>query len=334
MLGVQAGKALGFTLAPLLAAPFIAPRDSEEDGSLPSNSTTTWPETTDDNSATGESRIEIPYTIIGTFTILCGLLFVLLHIQGDLRKQSDPGKNKGDGESEDSNKMTWRKTLSPARCGEGDSAFSIEIITLSVLFMIFLMARDIVLDLYIYSVAVEGELAFSSEEAALLDFSFKLCTLLGILLVAPASLVIPVEPLMFILTYSCALFMVCLATVGVRYKEAMWVFCCATALVGFPVKFSLFSWIDKYIILYAVVVGILELARGLSGFLFQWLAGVLYDLYRPEMVYSMAAVAACIVAFIMLIMQIVGSLHGARVKKDCDDHSLHKVASKSEFTKF
>ena len=300
------GFAIGFALAPLIAWPFLAEREEEDD----TLSTLTWMTTTSNYNVTQleeelqESRIYIPYTIAAVTALTMAVVFLAFHFVKPPKgfKLFCPPKK------------SWRETLSPGTCAGGDASFSVWIISLAILTCAMHFVREILMDTYLYAIAVEGDLDFTSDEAALLDFACKLSFFIGRTLAIPLAYVCPVQPIFHTVVYLTALFGVLLATLGTESATALWVISCIWMFLTGPFWGSVLSWLDKYIVLYTVVMGLIDIGDCILGMIFQILAGFLYTEYYPETIFYIVALTGLVIAVVVPPMQVLASRHGNRYR--------------------
>ena len=180
------GYAFGFFLAPILAAPFLATRDGDDDDeTLFHSSSTSNPYSlsvtdvvynytaVDEN----DSRVHIPYTIAGILTAIASLvilLYLVVKPPKSLKLFVLP-------------KPKMSQVFSLEATGVDSRCYAVVIISSVFLFYFLLLARDIPIQMYTYSYAVESDLAFSSQEAAALDATVKACYVLGRVIASVAS---------------------------------------------------------------------------------------------------------------------------------------------------
>ena len=291
---IHLGFGIGWMLAPLLAMPFIS---SEDDNSTCSDNNMTTCE---------ESRIEIPYTIISILTFLAGCVFIVFYVMPTpkgLKLFNLP-------------KSSWKDVCSPGTCAGGHATFAVLFITVLTIFYFLIVSKDIAVSTYIFSYAVEGDLGFTTDEAALLDFASKACFVAGRAVAIPVARVMAVQPMLFCEVGISALMAVGLGTLGLQHKTWLWVFTCLYQFFAAPIWPSGYSWADKYIVVYAVVLAIIELGCGVAGFGITWLTGYLYTYVSPESSMYLTVLFSLTLFLWLIVGQIVASRHGSRFSGD------------------
>ena len=309
------GYGIGFFVAPLMAAPFLATRDSDEDEVVkytpPSPMVTSSSQLStvyfidtytvyDDNYR--ESRIEVPYTLAGLLVSITSILAVIFYILGPPKtlKMFTQLKTK------------LSKVFSLEATGVDSMKFAVTIITLVLTFYFLLAARDIPISSYIYSYAVESDHGFSSRNAALLDAAVKASLMVGRAIASILARYIAVQPMLFFEVYIGAVSCLMLATVGTRESVALWVFSCLTMLLASPVWPGGYTWADTYFILTGTVVAGVDVFAAISGLIFNWLVGYLYANIHPDAIMYYMFIMAVIFCVVLLVMQIIASSRGPR----------------------
>ena len=190
--GLHSAWGVGFAFGPLIIMPFLGPDPDDEVQSnwtattiaspLPSafNSTVLPPDVQ-------ESRIEIAYAITAVMALIMGIMsFVMYHI-------GVPNGVTLHLKAKDS----FSEVFSLKSIARGDRTFAIKMLVLFALFYFANAGREGVFSTWLFNYAIESELDFTKQEAALLDAAAKFAFLGGRVVATLLAIKVAIQPMLF-----------------------------------------------------------------------------------------------------------------------------------------
>lgn len=317
---IHFGYTVGSALTPLMCAPFLSPDLDPCNYTI--NGTTEMPcdkdhTTADPGYFADNSRIEIPFAIAGCITCGVGIWFIILQCIGRPKGMSWHSPQK----------KNLREVFSPATCAGGRSGLGATVVALLVGYYVFLQASSVGLGTLNFTFANE-QLNFSKQDASLMDFTSKICSMVSRALLIVISRFVSAPILLFYAVFGSATTQVLLAFVGTTDKTLFWVFAAMNAFISAGCWGVAFAFIDKYIVLYAFVVALTSVGAGLSGFAFQSLHGFLYENTIPESFYYLTVALAGVWVTLTIIMYLVASKLGYR--HEVEEEKMNSVTDEEE----
>ncbi len=262
-----------------------------------------------------ESRIEIPFGIVGGFTFLSGVAFIVYYLGRPIKNYSLWGERK----------TSLRQVFDVKTCSYGMGGFGIAIITLSCLFWVAWGAVEVSIGLFLYAYAVDTDLGFSSQEASWLLFTYRFAGIIGTLLSILITKYLPIQAVMFLLVGLQAPIMACLATFGKGSKVYFWVFTNCIHLLYIPMYGDFVAWVSKYMVVYSILMSLYVVSYSLSIFSFAWITGYLYETYTPDAILYVSLACGLMLCLIMIALQIVASI------KDRNKGVVEVTVNESQF---
>ena len=186
---LHAAWSFGFAFGPLLIRPFLGP-DIEDDIAVTTG--TVLPFTTLEYNVTQlepeieESRIEIAYSIVAVITIIMGVVALTLYIIGvpvDMPKHLKE-------------RQSLSQVLSLKEMGTNKS-FVIQMLVHVMIYYFFNWGREGTMSTWLFTYAVESDLKFTKQDAALLDSAVKFAFLFGRIIASVAALKVPIQLMVF-----------------------------------------------------------------------------------------------------------------------------------------
>ena len=292
------GYPLGAMIGPLLAYPFV----SIEDTTNTTSETTTLQYTELSNPRyADDSRIEIPYVIVGIFlAILCVTFFIFQCIM--------PSKNIASHQHKQGYK--WKDVFSPAKWSGDSSNFGLLIISLTMLFFaLHIMALKA--STYYMTYAVD-EVGYTNQQATLYQSLMSFAGTLGRAASIVFAYFVPIQVMLITEVHGQVIFAILTLLWGLDDKLSYLVFSCFFTFFRDPIWPSAYTWTDQYIALYAVVVGLIDMATNLTGAVFSWLLGYLYTYTVPDSIFYNTVAAAILLCILVWIMNYIAQKHGSR----------------------
>ena len=200
--------------------------------------------------------------------------------------------------------------------GGGDMRFGITMLVLFAFFYFGNAGREHVFSTWLFTYAVESDLGFDKQEAALLDAANKGSFMLGRLISTPLTHFLPIQPILFVEVYTVMVIVTGLATLGTKEKVYLWIFSCLMNAVSAPIWPGGLTWTDKYIPVTAIVLTVMTLGSASAGFFFQWFTGYLFTYQSPDDVMYVLVGCSALLCVLLVIMQIVASKKGNRYHRE------------------
>jgi hypothetical protein len=263
-----------------------------------------------------QSRIEIAYIIAGTFSFICAFIGLAFYVFGTPKASTDDKVNETKPP-----KKSYRDILIISKVTGAPAKFSLTLCFLFFFYYLFVSGAQVTLYTWLYTFALESDLPFTRQEAASLDAVCKMSSLVGRILGIFIVRFVPIQPYLIFSIYSSVAMGSGLITIGLRDKTSLFIFACGYELLMAPVWPGAVSWLDKYIIVVAVVYMFSNLGTSFSAMIFQPFTGWLFANKPPESVMYFIFGCTVMVAIIFTVMQVMGSHRGTRYKKKekCDD---------------
>ncbi|XP_077995933.1 sodium-dependent glucose transporter 1C-like [Glandiceps talaboti] len=303
--------AVGATVAPLIAGPFLTPIESESNMTSPSPSPSleTSPHQLQDNQSglnnaedlDYEGTLWVPFTLISIFLLIVAVPFFSMFVRNGCVFATPKSRN--------SNPKT------PTRPKKETNIFNITLLVLLFFFSFFYTGHEIGYGGFIFTFAVESDFAFSVKQASYLNAafwgSFAASRVLGIFCatgLAPRTMLIIDLCGMCIASSLLAIF-------GGTVVEVLWG---ATILLGvslatvFP---SIMLWADRYIRLTGKRMATFIMAASVSEMVLPLLLGFLLATVSIMMLMYVTLGMTLSTAICFIILQIMGSWHGERSKE-------------------
>lgn len=314
MHAIHFGYTVGTLLAPLIAFSFLSP-DKDDDETT---NTTMIPTTAPPSSDGDNSQIEIPYFIIGAGTILLSFVFFAFEIKGVAKQVKISSKKK----------VSLKELLSPGSCADGDTIFGATMVSLYVLYMVLITTISMgPLMMGFTYLRDTDRMDWSLEEAILWALIGAIAQMVGRGVTIAISHWCPIQVMLAVELIVNAVSVSLITFIGVDNKTVMYV---GTAFYAFscaPLWPGGFAWLDKYIIVYGIVVALATVGAGLAGFGIQWLNGYLYDYVEEESIFYTSTIASMVTIVFAVVMQILASRHGNRHDKMTDLFDPDEVLS-------
>ncbi|XP_077995934.1 sodium-dependent glucose transporter 1A-like [Glandiceps talaboti] len=303
--------AVGATVAPLIAGPFLTPIESESNMTSPSPSPSleTSPHQLQDNQSglnnaedlDYEGTLWVPFTVISTVYFVLALSFFSMFVRNGCVFATPKGRNS--------------IPENPTRSKKKTNIFNITLLILLFFFSFFYTGHEIGYGGFIFTFAVESDFAFSVKQASYLNAafwgSFAASRVVGIFCatgLAPRTMLIIDLCGMCIASSLLAIF-------GGTVVEVLWG---ATILLGismatvFP---SIMSWADRYIKLTGKRMATFIMAAAVSEMVLPLLLGFLISTFSVMMLMYVTLGITLSTAICFIILQIMGSWHGERSKE-------------------
>ncbi|XP_077995935.1 sodium-dependent glucose transporter 1A-like [Glandiceps talaboti] len=311
--------AVGATVAPLIAGPFLTPAE------LARNSTSLQPSLSSENMTMntrqqpgnqseisnnytadqlkyeGNGTLWVPFTVISIFFFIIAVLFSLLSMRNGCAS---------------ANPQTRNSNLdNPTTAERETNIFTITLLVLLFSFVFFHIGHEIVYGAFIFTFAVESDFAFSINQASYLNSvfwgSYAASRGVGIFC---ATRLAPRTMLIIDLCGMCTASSL-LAIFGGTVVEVLWG---ATILLGvsmatvFP---SIILWADRYIKLTGKRIATFTMAASSSEIVLPLLFGFLTETFSIMMIMYMTLGLTVLTLISYIILQIIGSCHGERSRE-------------------
>lgn len=286
------GFPIGSMLAPLVAYSFVS---QEENDRKP----TPWKPDYKDN-----SKIEFAYLIIGLSVIACGLVFFTfqaLHMP-NFSSGTEPERKKD---------LKWKQVVSPSVWSPGRPKFGISILVFMMIFYFLLVGSFFPTVAYPALYPVDSNFT-TEQEATLLVSSTALAGTLSRALAIPIARHLPVHVFLASSIFGQAAMGICLAIWGIRSKNAFWIFSCLFVLFREPLWPGGYAWTNYFIVLFAGLVGIIDIGSRISYAVIGWVNGYMYTYISMESVYYMQSAFGVILFGYIICISVFALRQGSR----------------------
>ena len=109
---------------------------------------------------------------------------------------------------------------------------------------------------------------------------------------------------------------VALVIFSLKSRPNFWLTTTAFAFMAGPLFPSGYTWIDRYVPMTGFTYGVLNAGVGLGGFLFQWVAGYIYNYKSHENLLYLSLSCSISLMVLMIVTQCIGTQHGDRYSKE------------------
>ena len=286
------GFGLGALLAPQIARPFLAPESEDE------NYTSCADSVNGTSSTASESRIEIPYAIIGIFVFCFAWVILFFYVRGTPKGYPVRVPN-----------TELKVLLSASSCSPGYISYGIGLLTLLFLYFIQAVGGERAYGKFLFSFAVEADVAFTKDEASYLQTAFWASFTLGRLLGGPVAKFMPLNWLIIGDITGALITAVVLSIWGATHTIVLWVFSCFMGIFISLVFPNGMSWSNLQLQMNSMAVMLLLFGGSVGGFFYQAVTGSLFENVGPEtMMYVMVGYAVAL-AIVYALMQITVVCH-------------------------
>lgn len=311
------GWGLGAFLVSLIVRPFLAANLKLSNGKVryaclegaPNISTTNSSSILPDATGIEGSRIENAFLIVGSYTILIGIILFFFSLLPKPVRLCDEDGNK---------KKNVKEMLAPGRISEGKPLFGT--IMLVGLFVIFVLddGANVAFVRYLVTIAIDPCKGFqmTQKRATLLQSIVALCIsfsrivsgILFALLIARDK-----SPGIVIVSCCCGMTVsiVLLSIFGLKYEVAFWILSCTFEFFHSPLFGGNTPWFNQYIEVTSSVVAVAVTGSNFGKFFFAWLCG--YFLKTQSSQYLLNRTIPIVVALLITVaICFIASLHFGR----------------------
>ena len=272
------GFGFGALLAPQIARPFLSPDDTSND-----TDTYNWMPQVTDNGASGPlidtqagdsedlSRIEIPYSIVGTYILVFAIVVLVLYFMG-------PPK----GFPIRVNNTKFRDMISPGSCTNGHKLYGTALLICLFFYFIQAVGGDRVYGKFLFSFAIESEVGLSKDEATVLQSTFWLSFTTGRLLGIPLTKWLPLNAVIVGDIIGNIVTSTILSIYAYDTVTILWVFTVFMGLFVGVVFPNGMSWANLRMDMNSVAVMVLMVGGSCGGFIYQYTTGYLFENEGPQ----------------------------------------------------
>ena len=295
------GFGFGAFIAPLIARPFLSPDIDEDDKN--------YALCADQNSTNAplmesESRIEVPYGIIGILVFLFAIFVLVFYIVG--KPNNFPMRIPS---------ATLRELLTPESCSPGYVGFGVVLLTLLFFYFIQAVGGERAYGKFLFSFATEAEVQFTKDEASYLQSAFWGSFTLGRLLGIPLAKYFTVNSMIIGDIIGNLITAIVLSLWGASNSTVLWVFSCFMGLFVAVVFPNGMSWSNIYLDMNSMAVMVILCGGSVGGFLYTPITGSLFENVGPETLMYVMVAYAVLLAIVYILMQSTASIHIRRRKQ-------------------
>jgi hypothetical protein len=269
-----------------------------------------------------QSRIWIPYMISGGFGIVVAAVLGIFYCIGLPKEYQTLETEHQTHESHAADPVRGRKwkrfvkTLSPGSCTGGRRSYGVQMFSLIFLFYVANFGKDSALLTFTLPIAIDPSLPlhFTKLRADLLILIASVCACVGRLVFTLLAKCVAIQPLVFVQIFFILAAQVILVVWGLDSSTMYWVGICMYNGFSSPLFPSGIVWADRYVKMTAVAVALVNIATGVSTFVFTYIAGYLFDYKTNGSAWVVYLSLGCSIAMavLMVAMQVLGSYHGSR----------------------
>ena len=322
MYAIHFGYGFGSTIGPFLAGPFLSPEDVFIN--CTECVTTAMPATEEPSRFPEGSRIEIPYIIIGLFTLAMGITLLVLHIIGP----PDELRFKLNAASDE--RKPLKEVCHPNNCTNGSIPCTILFLICFFLFYVFNAGREIGLNAYIFTYATESELKFSKDSAIVLSSVYMAFYMMGRLVSVVLSRWFTVQVLLIACIIFVCLMQAGLAIWGLSEQILFAAFSCAVGFFGSPIWPAGMSWTDKYITITSTSLLLMPFGASIGGFIFNPVYGALLDDESYSVFLYIMLLASLLLFGNIFVAQLAGVKEGSRFDIQEEDIAVVSYSKSDE----
>lgn len=198
-------------------------------------------------------------------------------------------------------KTSLKKSISPAACSKGNTVLSGMILGLLTIYFFTSFGIEKVFSQFLYSFAVETEVAFTSDAASLLLTTFWVCATCGRLTCMLLSICLGPR---YTLGMQCAVMIISstlLTLYGHRVPMALWVCTCLSGIASTVATGNGMAWANQNLNLNAVAIMLFFIAGGIGITSLLYIVGTFFDEHPNYLGYViMADVGVSSVCFILM----------------------------------
>ena len=313
------GYPIGAMIGPLIAYPFVSVEPSNNtDANL---TTDIIPTTMEDSSLFDDgSHIEIAFAIVACIDIVFAIIFIVFQFVLPSKKMISY-QEKAD--------FDWKTVFSPSQWAGGDFKFGI---TMLIFMMTFYVLHIITIKgstTFYVTYAVDSKLGYTNKQATLYSSITNFAATVGRGLSILFAKCVPIQVMFLVEVSGQSLFAMLTLFWGLNGKLEFLIFNSAFSLFRDPIWPSGYAFTDRYISLYAVVVGLIDLVGKTADISFTWILGYLYEYTVKESLFYNTAVASLVLCAHLVLVTVVAVRHGNRF----NSLTMDKPISDEETTK-
>ena len=293
MMALHFGFGLGALIAPQIARPFLSETADDE------NYTACDEESyVNGTSTASESRIEIAYAIVGSIVFIFACLILGFYTYGVPEGYPKRLPNK-----------SLKKLLSASSCARGYTILAIELLVLLFFYFMQTVGGERAYGKFLFSFAIEAEVAFTKDEASYLQSAFWASFTFGRLAGVPVATLISVNWMIVANVIGAFITSVVLSIWGATNSTVLWVFTCFMGIFIAVMYPSGMTWASMHLNMNSMAVMLLVFGGACGGFIYQGVTGSLFENVGPETLMYIMVVYSLALALVYAIMQTLVVCH-------------------------
>ena len=316
MHAMHMGFGIGALLAPLVANPFLAVLDFDQQ-ILPNNTLNMTSSTTSPNDfvIVKESRVHLAFITIGLLVAALSFPFFVYPFVKFFQRRKDFEYSNMDTDSSsisiESYKNRCLNMINPATYAEGSFKFGLFVFIIVFLYFLNLVGSEQLFGNFIRTFSVD-QLRFERDEASYLDTVYWGFFTLGRL---SGSVLAHFSSIRVLFVVDGILYLLCATLANLfayKSKATLWAF---VAFIGFfigPLFPAGVSYANTQIEVGGVILTMIVFATGIGQLLYVWIEGALYTAYGPRTILLALQVAAVVIFAVVLVFVGIGSKRGDR----------------------
>lgn len=292
MHAIHFGYPIGAFIGPLIARPFLSKNISSSTNE--SQTFSYWYGYADIRSEVDDnSNLEALYPIVFTVIVILALSYLPVQLCCSPKKTGGVGKAS----------YSWKDVLFPSKWAQGDGKFGVKILIFVVCFYTFLKGAAKGIQDYIVTFAVDSDLGFTNQEAAVLNSAINAMGAVARAAGIVVSRYVSVRIMLFTEVHAQLVVSLLLVVfVNVNSRTGVYIFCCFYGFVRDPLWPSGYAWTDLYIILLTTVVGVIKVVTNSVDVFQITLQGYLYENWTINSIFYTTFIYSCLLCLLTYAM--------------------------------
>ena len=322
---LHSGYGIGSFIIPLIANPFLAVPETNEQHTISDNISFSFgaknnfsyivnTSTPSSEKYSRYSRIEYAYLIPAILTICMSLGFYWYQYnttrrpfkgKRKLTDENTPAKNAA------SHSMKFKEMLNPATCTEGRFVYGLQVFIFLFLFYFNCTGGERICGTFIRAFAIDY-FGFSVDEGSYINTSFWISFSVGRFVGFLAARWISIRILILIEASGVLISAICMVLFGAGSSMALWVLIQPIGFFTGPLYPSGMGWANYHVCMTGFGITVLIFGESFGTLAYLKLLGYLYDTYGPKTyLYTLVGNGAAML-IVVIVLDVIGFRHGGR----------------------
>lgn len=289
---LHTGYGVGALICPLICTPFLAIITYE-----------TGDKNTDSEfTVVKESRANVAFAIIGTFTLFVAALFYVFHFTNVKPHLVDESQSEALLVKSDTKLSSCMNAINPASYAEGNFSFGLCVYILLAVYYFCLLGGETLYNNLVRTIAVD-RFKFDKAQASYLNSGFWVSLTIGRLIWSVIARYVSVQKLILFQSLVHLGSVTAITMYALRSARLLW---CLTLLEGLLVSplYPLgIAYGDSQITMAGFCLMIVALSGSFGDMTYMWVGGKMYDVYGPEAVVAVSNIAGAVLAVAVVVFR-------------------------------